>query len=75
MLYLGKENRCLHTICHDSVVIYLPIHKLLSGYLAELPAILDSFLTGYTNTTSAPIGVERGGVGEPQGGGLRVRLN
>ena len=31
---------------------------LLNGQLAELPAILDSLLTGIANTTSTPIGVE-----------------
>ena len=30
----------------------------MDSYVAELPPILDSFFTGYTNTTSIPIGVE-----------------
>ena len=31
-LLIGKENRCLHEICHDSIAIYnLSIHQLLSG--------------------------------------------
>ena len=62
VLYLGKENRCLHAIHHHSVAIHnLSIHKLLNGWLAELPTIFDSFFTGYANTTSTPIGVEGGG--------------
>ena len=44
VLYLGKENRCLHAIHHNSIAIHSPsMHQLLNGYLAELPAILDSF--------------------------------
>ena len=66
MLYLEKENRCLHEIHHNSIAIHsLSIHKLLNGYLAELPAILDRFFSGYANTTSTYIGVEGGGGGEP----------
>ena len=66
----------MHAICHDSVAIHsLSIHKLLNGLLAKLPANFNSFFTGYTNTTSTPIGVEDGGDGEPQSGGLKVRLN
>ena len=74
MLYLRKENRYLHAICHDSIAIHsLSIHKLLNENLAELPTILDSFVTGYANTTSISIG--SGGGGEPWSGGLRVCLN
>ena len=44
VLYLRKENRCLHTIRHGSMVVHsLSMHKLLNEWLAELPAILDSF--------------------------------
>ena len=54
VLQLGKGNRYLHEICHDSIAIYnLPIHQLLSEQLAELPTILDSF-AGTANTTSPP---------------------
>ena len=38
--------------------------------IAELLVILDSFSTGYPNTTSTYIGMEDGGSGEPQSGGL-----
>ena len=39
------EGKYLYEIYHDSKVIYnLCIHQLLSKQLAELPAILDSFL-------------------------------
>ena len=62
MLYLGKENRYLHAIHHNSIAIHnLFIHKLLNGYLVEYPAILNSIFTGYINTTSTPIEVEGGG--------------
>ena len=37
--------------------MYLTIHS----YIVELPAILNSFILGYANTTSASIGVEGGG--------------
>ena len=31
VLYLEKENRCLHEIRHDSIAIYtLPMHQLLN---------------------------------------------
>ena len=44
ILYLGKENRYFHEICHSSIIIYnLSIHQLLSEWLAELPAILERF--------------------------------
>ena len=36
VLYLEKENRCLHEIRHNSIAIYtLPMHQLLNGWLAE----------------------------------------
>ena len=34
-----------------------------------MPTILDSLFHKVVNTTSSPIGVEGGGVGEPQSGG------
>ena len=50
----------MHEICHELIAIYnLPIHQILSGWLAKLPAILDSF-TGIANITSTPIGWEGG---------------
>ena len=61
MLHL---DRCLHANCH----VYLAIHKLLNEKLAELPPILDSFITGYANTTSTLVGMDGqvGGSGEPR---------
>ena len=57
ILYLRKENRCLHVIHHDSIAIHsLSTHQLSNGYLAELPTILDIF-PGIANTTITPIGV------------------
>ena len=54
-----KENRCLHAILHNSVVIQsLSVDQLLNGqlYVAELPTNLNicSFITGIivANTTS-----------------------
>ena len=73
MLYLEKKNRYLHGI-YRIAIHNLTIHKLLNGWLAEFPVILDIF-TGYANTTSAPIEVEGGGGEEPQSGGLSVHLN
>ena len=36
VLYLEKENGCLHEIHHDSIAIYtLPMHQLLNEQLAE----------------------------------------
>ena len=65
MLYLRKENKCLHAIHHSSIAIHsLSIHQLLYEQLAELSASLD-IITGYANTTtstSTPIEVEGGGV-------------
>ena len=45
--------------------------------VAELPAILDSFLTGVANTTSTPTGREGRGWpgGELQNGRQRLRLH
>ena len=42
-----------------TMILQLYIHslsmdRLLNGWLAELPAILDSFLTDIANTTSTP---------------------
>ena len=40
----------------------LSVGQLLNGWLAELPAILNSLFSGLVNTTSTSIGVEgRGG--------------
>ena len=36
-------------------IVCLAIHQLLNEQLPELPAILDSFITGYANTTITPI--------------------
>ena len=52
--------------------LYLAIHKLLNEKLAELPPILDSFITGYANTTSTLVGV--GGGGEPRSGGFILHV-
>ena len=42
-----KENRCLHGIHYPSIAIHsVSIHQLLNGWLAEFPAILDSYLLG-----------------------------
>ena len=37
------------------------LYLLYTGYLAEFPTILDSFITGVANTTSTPIGWKGGG--------------
>ena len=71
MLYLGKENRCLHAICHSFIAIHsLSIDQLLNGWLAELLAHLLA-----ANTTSTPIEVEDGGGEEPQSDGLILCVN
>ena len=46
VLYLGKENRCLHIVHHESVVIFciVSMYQVLNGSLAESPAILDILL-------------------------------
>ena len=69
MLHL---DRCLHANCH----VYLTIHKLLNEKLAELPPILDSFITGYANTTSTLVGVDGqvGGGGESRSGGFILHV-
>ena len=55
--FLGKENRCLHAIDHDSIAIHsLSTQKLSNEELAKLPTILDIFL-GIANTISTPIGM------------------
>ena len=47
--------------CNLPIVINsLSMHQLLNGWLAELPTSLGSFFTGYTNTTSTPVGMEGG---------------
>lgn len=61
VLFLGKENRCLHPVQHNSVV-YLHIHQPLYGWLAELPIFQ---ITGIANTTRVHLGVEGG-----DGGGV-----
>ena len=62
MLYLQKENRCLHKICHNSIAIYiLSMHQLLNGWLAESLTTVDNYFTGVVNTTSTPTGWEGGG--------------
>ena len=72
VLYLRRENRFLHAICHDyNIAIHsLSMHQLLNGKLAEFLEFLDSFFTGLASTTCTPIGMEGGGGGEPQSGGL-----
>ena len=66
MLYLGKENRCSHAICHGSVAIHSrSIHKLLNEYLTELPAILDSFLLATPTLQALLKGWNVGGSREP----------
>ena len=42
---------------------------LFNGWLVEMPAILDRLFHKVVDTTSIPIGVERGDGGEPQSGG------
>ena len=67
-MYLGKENRYLHAIHHNSVVIQsLAIHG--PTVIAEMPPILDSFFNCLANTTSTYIRVEGKGSGEPLCGG------
>ena len=45
VLQFSKGNRYLHEICHESMANNnLPIYQLLSEQLAELSAILNSFL-------------------------------
>ena len=52
----------MHEICHNSIAIYnLPTHQLLGEYLAEFPAILDSFFTGVANTSGTLQGRRVGG--------------
>ena len=61
-IYLKNEWSCLYVLLHKSIAIQVnSLCVLYIGYLAELPAILDSVFTGVANTTSTPIGWEGGG--------------
>ena len=59
-MYLWKENRCLHAICHDSIVIHtLSMHQQLNEQLASrISCHFRQLFIGVTNTTSTPIRME-----------------
>ena len=57
-MQLGKGNRYLHEICHDSIAIYnLSIPQLLSEQYVELPTVFN----GVANTSCTLTGQMGGG--------------